>query len=123
MTRRILPRDEYGRLVGTYMEPVMHDMPPDADVIVVEDENGAIIACSSIFRRDHVEFTWIAKEHRSSPGVFWQLLHGIKVTAKRRGSQRIVTASEDDRLTEFLLRMHAEPIAGKHFVWPMGRES
>lgn len=123
MTKRILPREEYGRLVGTYMEPVKDALPADADVIVVEDEAGAIVACSSIFRRDHVEFTWIAEEHRDSPRVFWSLLQGIKATAKRRGSARILTASMDDRMTEFLLRMHADRLPGEHFVWPIVRES
>lgn len=123
VTRRVLPREEYGRLVGTYLEPLIDYLPADADVVVVEDADGAIVACSSLFQRDHLEGSWIAEAHRDTPGVFWSLLQGIKATAKRRGSARLVTASEDDRMTEFLMRMHAEPLPGQHFVWPLTRES
>lgn len=123
MTRRILDRADYGRLVGTYLEPLIDHLPTDADVIVVEDADGVIVGCSSIFRRDHVECTWIAEAHRDTPGVFWQLLQGIKTTAKRRGTERLLTASLDDRMTAFLLKMHAEPIPGQHYVWPLVRES
>lgn len=120
-SRRILPRAEYPRLVGTYLEPLIDALPEDTDVIVVEDADGAIVGCSSLFRRDHVEGTWIAEGHRNAPGVFWSLFQGIKVTAKRRGSERLVTGSMDDRMTEFLMRMHAEPLPGVQFVWPMTR--
>ncbi len=120
MTRRLLDRADYGRLVGTYLEPLIDALPPDADVIVVEDPDGRIVGCSSIFARDHVECTWIAEEHRNQPGVFWQLLQGLKATARRRGSERILTASMDARMTAFLHRMHAEPVPGEHFVWPIG---
>lgn len=123
MTRRILPRDEYGRLVGTYLEPLINYLPPDADVIVVEDADGVIVGCSSLFRRDHVEGTWIAEAHRNQPSVFWSLLQGIKATARRRGTERVLTASMDDRMTAFLTRMHAEPLPGTHYVWPLGKES
>lgn len=123
LPRRILPRDEYARLVGTYLEPLIDHLPADADVIVVEDADGRIVGCSSIFARDHVECSWIAEDHRDDPAVFWSLFQGLKTTAKRRGSARVLTASMDDRMTEFLTRMHAEPLPGQHFVWPLVRES
>jgi hypothetical protein len=123
MTRRILPRAEYDRLVGTYLEPLIAALPSDAEVVVIEDAEGTIVGCSSIFARDHIEGTWIAEGHRNAPGVFWSLLQGIKATARRRGTERILTASMDDRMTAFLTRMHAEPLPGVHFVWPVGRES
>lgn len=117
--RRILPREEYARLVGTYLEPLIEAFPDDADVIVVEDAEGQIVGCSSIFRRDHVEGTWIREGHRNAPAVLWSLLGGIKATARRRGSFRILTASDDERMTEFLHRMRAEELPGVHFVWPI----
>ena len=123
VTRRILPRSEYRRLVGTYLEPLIDALPDDAEVVIVEDADGQIVGCSSIFARDHVEGTWIAEGHRNAPGVFWSLLQGIKQTAKRRGSARILTASMDDRMTAFLHRMHASELPGTHFVWPIVRES
>lgn len=122
-TRRILPRDEYPRLVGTYLEPLIDYFPEDADVLVVEDADGAIVGCSSLFRRDHLEGTWIAEGHRNEPGVFWSLFQGIKATAKRRGTDRLVTGSIDDRMTTFLLRQHAVVMPGDQFVWPLQKES
>jgi hypothetical protein len=109
--------------VGTYLEPIMDALPLDADVVVVEDDAGAIVACSSIFSRDHVEGTWIAESHRNAPRVFWSLLEGIKATGKRRGTSRLLTASMDDRMTQFLQRQHAEQLPGLHFVWPIVKES
>lgn len=123
MTRRILAREDYGRLVGTDLEPCIDALPADTDVIVVEDPEGRIIGCSSIYSRDHVECTWIAEDHRDEPGVFWSLFQGIRATARRRGSNRLVTGSVDDRMTAFLLKMHAEPLPGQQFVWPLTRES
>jgi hypothetical protein len=123
MTRRVLPRAEYARLVGTYLEPLIDHFPDDADIVVVENDEGLIVGCSSIFARDHVEGTWIADAHRDTPAVFWSLLQGIKQTAKRRGSARVLTASMDDRMTLFLERQHATPLPGLHFVWPLTRES
>ena len=123
VTRRILPRDEYSRLVGTYLEPLIDALPDDAEVVIVEDADGQIVGCSSIFARGHVEGTWIAEGHRNAPGVFWSLLQGIKQTAKRRGTDRLVTGSVDDRMTEFLTKMHAIPLPGIQFVWPLKRES
>ena len=122
MTRRILPRDEYPRLAGTYLEPLIAVLPSDTDVIVVEDDAGRIVGCSSIFARDHVECTWIAEDHRDHPDVFWSLLRGIKAQARQRGSLRVLTASMDERMTEFLNHV-AVPLPGEHFVWPMRRES
>lgn len=123
MTRRILPRDEYARLVGTDLGPLADRLPPDTDVIVVEDEAGAIVGCAAIFCRDHVECAWIAEPHRNEPDVFWSLFSGIRKTAECRGSSRLVTASIDDRMAEFLMQMHAEPLPGRHWVWPIARES
>lgn len=123
MTRRVLPRAEYARLVGTYLEPLIDHFPADTDVVVVEDDAGEIVGCSSVFSRDHVEGTWIAEVHRNAPGVCWSLFQGIKATAKRRGTSRLLTGSMDDRMTEFLLRMHAERLPGEQFVWPLTRES
>ncbi len=122
MTRRILTRDEYPRLVGTYLEPLIAVLPPDADVIVVEDAEGRIVGCSSIFARDHVECTWIAEDHRNTPDVFWSLLRGIKAQARQRGSLRVLTASMDERMTAFLHHV-AVPLPGEHFVWPLVKES
>ena len=99
-----------------------HVLPDDTDVIVVEDDDGRIVGCSSIFSRDHLEATWIAEDCRDNPRVFWALLQGIRATARMRGSERVVTASMDDRMTEFLEHV-AEPLPGTHFVWPMRKES
>lgn len=123
MTRRILPRSEYARLVGTYLEPLKDALPPDADVIVVEDESGQIVACSSLFFRDHVEGTWIAEAHRGHAGTVRQLLEGIRQTARLRGTDRLLTASMDDAMTRLLNKLGAEPLPGQHFVWPMRKES
>lgn len=100
-------------------------LPMDADVIVVEDGEGRIVACSSLFARDHVEFTWIDAAHRGHPGTVRQLLDGIRQTARRRGTVRLLTASEDEDalMTHLLGKLGAERLPGIHFVWPIGRES
>ncbi|MES2531839.1 MAG: GNAT family N-acetyltransferase [Pseudomonadota bacterium] len=123
MTRRVLPRDEYARLVGTYLEPLIEWFPADADVIVVEDDAGAIIGCSSLFTRCHVEGTWIAEAHRGRTGVARSLLEGIRATAQRRHADRVLTASMDDAMTRLLGKLGATALPGIHFVWPMERES
>jgi len=123
MTRRILSRDEYPRLVGTYLEPLIEALPLDADVIVVEDANGVIVGCSSLFHRDHVEGSWIAEAHRHHSVVARHLLKGIRDTAQMRGTERLITASMDDLMTQLLDKLGATLLPGLHYVWPIGKES
>lgn len=123
MTRRILPRAEYSRLVGTYLEPLIDVFPADADVVVVEDADGAIVGCSSLFAREHVEGTWIAEAHRGKAAVARVLLDGIRATAQYRHAERVVTASMDEAMTRLLGKLGATQLPGLHFVWPMEKES
>ena len=123
MIARILDRADYGRLVGTYLEPLIDALPPDTDVMIVEDSDGRIVGCSSMYARDHLECTWTAEDCRDDPHVFWALFRIIRETARMRGSMRILTASMDDRMSQFLDRMGAEHLPGAHYVWPIVKES
>lgn len=128
MTRRLLDRCDYGRLVGTALEPLIDTLPADTDVIVVEDADGRIVGSAAIFTREHVECPFVAEDHRNHPGVFWLLLQGIRLTARRRGATRIVAGSiadaeGEDRIGAFLAKMHAEPMPGTLWAWPIGKES
>lgn len=127
MTRRILPRDEYDRLAGTLLGPLAEALPEDTEVIVIED-NGVIVGSAAVFSRQHVECPSVADGYRNRPDVFWSLLDGIRQTAARRGANRVIAGSladadGEDRIGAFLLNMHAEPMPGRLWAWPIVKES
>lgn len=122
MRYRVLSHEDYGRLVDTNLAPFLDAFPEDTDVVVVEDEAGVIVGCVSMFHRDHVEGLWIAEGHRNEPGVFWTLVQGIRATARQRGTARLVAGTTTDRMAACLRTLHATPLPGTLWVWPMDRE-
>jgi len=116
MTRRILARDEYPRLVGTYLEPLIEALPLDADVIVVEDANGVIVGGWSAFPVTHLEGIFIAPEHQKTGRVARHLLAGMTEQLKARGIRRVVTAAITPDVEDLIRRIGGTPLQGAHFV-------
>lgn len=122
MTRRILPREDWDRLVGWDLAQLAAHLPPDACVLVVEDEHGEIIAVTSAFSMVHLEGTQIAAAHQGKAAAARRLLEGIAHLGKRMGVRRMVTASINEPVAAFLERMGAERLPGEHWVLPMREE-
>jgi hypothetical protein len=124
MTHRILLPSEYDRLRGMDLDVLLPHLPADACVLVVEDETGAVVACTSFFPMWHLECTEIRSTHRGRSSVVRHLLAGIRETAADLGVTRVLTAATDDQIRAYLTRLHAEPLPeATHYVWPLGKES
>lgn len=115
VTSRILPRAEYGRLAGTELEAVAPVLPADADVLVVEDADGAIVGCWAAFALVHVEGVWIAPEHQGRSGVARRLLAGMRAIAGARGARAVNTASVSPDVSGMLRKLGAVQLEGEHF--------
>ena len=119
MTRRILPREEYSRLVGTYLEPLKDALPLDADVVVVEDSKGVIVGAWSAFTMTHLEGIFIAPEYRKQGSVARRLLSGMREVLQARGTHRVLTAAESDDVEALIVRLGGQKLPGAHFVVEM----
>lgn len=115
---RLLPRDEWDRLNGTEMESIWPILPDDAQVIVIEDD-GALVACWSLFRQLHCEGCYIAPAYRKRTTVARMLLRGLYQVARAMGARSIATAACSDDVKVMLRRMQAVELPGAHFSIPV----
>lgn len=122
MTTRVLPLEEWGRLVGTELETVYPHLDTQrARIVVVEDEGGVIVGCWALYPLVHAEGVWIAPAHRGKAGVARQLYRGMVQTARRMEVQTVLTAAIDEHVEDLLAHLKAQQLPGKHFVLTIGR--
>jgi N-acetylglutamate synthase-like GNAT family acetyltransferase len=116
MTSRILPREDYGRLVGTELEQVAPLLPEGSRVVVVEAE-GEIVACWALFSMVHLEGCWIAPAQRGNAGVVRRLLAGMTRAARDMGAATVWTSATDPDVADLAARLGAVEIApsARHF--------
>jgi hypothetical protein len=112
MNTRILPLEEWHKLVRTPLAAAVPHMPPDMTVIVVE-EDGAIVGCWSLFHALHVEGLWIAPERRGTSTIAKHLLHDMRVVLNKRTAWASATSPD---VATMLDRLHAQPVAGTHYL-------
>lgn len=121
MTARNLPRSEWAeKLAGKDISIMLEYPEPDAQIVVVEDEDGVVIGHWALLRCTHVEFVWIADAHRKSGSVARRLLQQMRAAARAWGARFVQTGSisaETDRLLE---KLHATKLPGDHYVFPIG---
>jgi hypothetical protein len=115
-TTRVLPPDEYPRLAGTEAEGLWPLLPPDSRVIVIEDPDGRIIGCWTLFRPLHAECLWVAPAHRKGSSVFRRLLCGMFTQASAMDAKAVVTASRSDEVTRLLRNFGADELPGRHYT-------
>jgi hypothetical protein len=118
MQTRILPRAEYGRLVGTELEAIADQLPETAHVIVVED-GPELLACWALLTFVHAECVWITPSARGNPRVMRRLLAGMKQTALAMGAQRVWTAALTDHVADLCGRIGGVELPGRHFGLPL----
>lgn len=122
MTTRLLPPDEWPRLIGTELETVWPLLDRDrAQIVVVEDDAGAIVGCWALFPLIHAEGVWIAPEHRGKAVVARHLYRGMVQTARAMQARTVLTAAVDEDVTRLLAHLQAQQLPGQHFVLTIGR--
>lgn len=118
MITRVLPPEEWPRLVGTEAEGLWPLLDPEnARVIVVEDE-GRIVGTWTLMRVVHAECIWIAPEYRGRVGVVKRLLRGLHDLAAVWGAAKVVTGSVSGHVTDLILRFGGQPLPYVAFVLP-----
>jgi hypothetical protein len=118
MTTRVLPIEEWGRLVGTELEHAAPVLPLGSKIIVVED-NGNIVGCWSAITYVHVEGVWIEPLHRGKSAVARRLWRGMQDVLRLMDVRSAMTGSITPEIDALLAGMGAVELPGKMFVFPV----
>lgn len=117
MTSRILPPEEWSRLEGTELGPVWRALDPAlVRVIVIEDDQSAIVGCWSLMPFIHAEGLWIAPEHRGKGAVLRALWMALRASADELGLQSVVTSANSDAVTDILVSRGAKPMPASYVL-------
>jgi len=92
-------------------------LPADAEVLVVEDDAGAIVGAWAVYRLVHVEGIWVAPAHRGRTVVFRRLLAGMRMLVRAFGSSVALTGAIDPVVADMLRKLGAVELPGRHFSW------
>ena len=110
MTTRILPPAEWPRLEGTLLEGVWPTLRPDYAEVIVVERDGAIVGGMVLLTTLHAEclFTDGAAVSRALWRALCDRVHAA-------GGAAVWGAAVDAPMRR-LLRRHADPIPGDHFL-------
>lgn len=123
MTVRTLPREQWSRVRHTPLGEALPLLPPDTEVLIVEDEAGAIVGTWAVLRYVHVHGFWIADAHRKRGAVLRRLLQGLRAAAERWGARAVMTSAETSDVAELIRRYGGRKLPGAPFVFPVGGPS
>jgi hypothetical protein len=118
MTTRVLPREEYFRLIGTELQDVRDLLPTGASVVAVEDEDGELVGCWAAIPVLHAEGVWIATNARRKGGVALRLLRGMREVLKDYGASTVVTGAQDATVAELIARLGGRQLPGAFYTLP-----
>ncbi|MCX6550360.1 MAG: hypothetical protein NTY02_05015 [Acidobacteria bacterium] len=115
---RLLAPEEWPRLAGTELAFLADPSTPirQAQVVVVEDAQGAIIGTWALLPVWHVEGLWVDAAHRGTGSVLRRLVHAMRGMAHAHGVTTIVTTAIDPTVRTLLSHVHATPIPGEQYV-------
>jgi hypothetical protein len=112
---RELPPAEWPKLAGTELEQVWPVLTPEAKVIVVEDDDGAIVGCWALMQFWHAEGVWIAPAYQKRTSVARRLWMGMRGLAAKAGVVRVITAAADAPMVA-LLDKHGTKLPAQEYV-------
>ena len=110
MNARILKPEEWGRLEGSGLPPLLaYAHPRNVAVVAVEDSGGELAACMSVLQVSHFEGVWVDPKHRGNPGVMRPLLRQAWAIPAANGEQWAIGAAAvgDEQMLGFLRRLGA----------------
>lgn len=119
MTSRVLPPEEWPRLVGTEAEALWPTLDPEYSRIVVVERDGEIVACHVLMNVLHVECLWIHPESRGKASVGRRLWHAVQDEARATGVRAVMTHADSDQVRGLLERAGAVPLVGETFMVPI----
>lgn len=115
MTSRLLPREEWPRLIGTNAETIWPALPADANVLAIE-QDGAIVGCVILAQVYHAECLWIAPEHRGKSAVARRLWALLVDTAASLGVRTVAAAAVSDQMKTILAHVGAIRVPAETYV-------
>ena len=116
MTSRILPVEEWSRLVGTEAETIWPQLDPATALVLVVEDGEMIVGTWILLNVVHAECLWIAESHRGHSAVARRLWTTMRKTALAAGYPVIATAALSDEVRALLAHVGAEKIPGDHYV-------
>lgn len=119
MTTRILPVEEWPRLVGTEVETALAALDPKTTSIIVVERDGVIVGCHVLLYLLHAECLWIHPDLRGKGTVAGRLWAGVQRFAALSGVHAFLTAATDDRVKSLIAHVGGVPLPGEHFVVPV----
>lgn len=123
MKARILSPEEWGKLEPEGAPCVLpYTEPENIAVVVVEDDDGAIMACVQALQVTHFEGLWIKPEHRGNAGVFRALIRQAYALPQARRERWAIGASAngDGRMDTLCTRLGGKPLQMHLYAIPVG---
>jgi GNAT superfamily N-acetyltransferase len=108
VTVRVLSQDQWSRLSRAGFPPIPNLRDENIALVVVEDDEGNVVACMSVLRATHYEGVWIDPQHRNA-GVTRGLLRQAAQVARDWGSEWVFVGrgSSDGNMAEVLEKLGA----------------
>lgn len=122
LSSRVLPRDQYVRLVGTYVEDLAPLMRPDDGEVLVVERDGVIVGAWVLLRVWHAECLWVDPEERRHVSVLRRLWKALCQRARELNARTVCTSSDRDEIASMLQRFGATVIPGTPWVLPLERK-
>jgi hypothetical protein len=120
---RILRPDEWSRLGDVGLgELLLYVEPQNITIVVVEDDDGEIIACVSALRITHFEGLWVAPKYRGNPGVSRSLIRYVYAVPRTRGERWAFggAANGDERMDTLCSRLGGKELPMRLYAMPVG---
>jgi hypothetical protein len=116
MTCRLLPPEEWPRLVGTEAETVWPMLDPSSARVLVVEDGDRIVGCWILAPYWHAECVWIAPERRGQSSVARRLWGFMRQTVIDLGGRGFITAALTDEVKALIQHLGGIPMPGTHYA-------
>lgn len=123
MKARILGHEEWGRINSPGLPELLPFVEPqNIAVVVVEDDEGEIVASVAAMQATHFEGLWIKPEQRGNAGVFRALIRQAYALPRLRGERFAFAGSGigDEGMDSICERLGGRQMPVKFFALPVG---
>jgi hypothetical protein len=118
MTDRILPPEEWHRLAGTEIGPILDRFTPARTAMLVVEEEGEIVGCWALLLVAHAEGVWISPAYRGGVAVARRLWRGMRRLVTGIGHCGFITGVSDEKTAvHALLAKRAQKLPQEYAIW------